>query len=101
MLTLTGKVMNVLETPKGIKKDGTEYGGYHQVQLLTNEVLRNGSTRLPLLNLTTDAPKAFEGHIGHSVAFTVSAWARAQNDIVFQIADSEKPVRVEAEKKAS
>jgi len=58
-LKLCGKVANHLVTPEGKGKDGAEYGGKHQVQLLCEETLRNGETRLQLFTLNTNRPEAY------------------------------------------
>lgn len=100
MLTLTGIVMNVLETPKGVSKDGEEYGGYHQVQIQATETLKNGEKRLSLLNLTTDTPEAFKALIGQPALLEVTAWARAKNDVQFQLVKGMKPEAAPAAKKA-
>lgn len=55
-LKLCGKVANHLETPEGVSREGKEYGGKHQVQLLCEETLRNGETRLQLFTLNTNRP---------------------------------------------
>jgi len=100
MLTLTGMILNVLETPKGVTKEGAEYGGYHQVQVQAEEVLKNGQKRLSLLNLTTDAPDAFKSLVGQSVALPVSAWARAKNDVQYQLVPGAIPEAKTPVKKA-
>lgn len=59
-LKLCGKVANVLLTPEGTTRDGKEYGGKHQVQLLCEETLRNGERRLALFTLNTNRPEAYK-----------------------------------------
>lgn len=77
MLMMTGQVANVLETPKGVnKKTGEEYGGYHQVQLLCQEELQNGETRMQLHTLSTDHPEAFKTLKGKPVRVPVGVFAR-------------------------
>lgn len=77
MLSLTGQVMNILETPTGTRKDGTEYGGFHQVQMLCEEHLTNGETRLGLFTLRCDDPGPFEKLKGRPVRVPIGAFARA------------------------
>jgi len=77
MLTLHGQVVNVLETPKGTKRDGSEYGGYHQVQMICEEPLRNGERRMQLFTLATDVPEAFKRVLGRHVSVPVGVFARA------------------------
>ena len=76
MLTLNGQVMNVLEVPEGKKRDGTEYGGYHQVQLLCEEPLKNGEKRMNLFTLSCDNPEPFKKAQGRPVSVSVGAFAR-------------------------
>lgn len=76
MLTLNGQVMNVLEVPEGTKKDGTEYGGYHQVQLLCEEALKNGDKRMNLFTLSCDNPEPFRKLVGRPVSVPVGVFAR-------------------------
>jgi len=76
MLILQGQVANVLETPRGTNKEGQEYGGYHQVQLLCQEDLRNGEQRLALFTLRTDEPHLFRDLKGRQVQVPVGVFAR-------------------------
>jgi hypothetical protein len=76
MLSLTGQVLNVLEVPKGTKKDGTAFGGYHQVQLLCEEPLKNGELRMQLFTLSTETPDAFQDAVGRSVTVPVGVFAK-------------------------
>jgi hypothetical protein len=101
MLTLTGTVLNVLETPKGQRQDGTSYGGYHQVQMQVEETLKNDEKRISLHNLTTDNPEAFKARIGESVSVQVAAWAAGRNDLRLQLIEGAIPVLEKAQKRAS
>lgn len=58
MLTLSGVVMNVFETPAGTGKDGKPYPARRNVQLTVESILRNGEKRLSLetLPLPDDIP---------------------------------------------
>lgn len=76
MLQMTGQVANVLETPRGTNREGQEYGGYHQVQLLCKQVLANGENRMELFTLRTDSPEEFRKFIGKSVSVPVGVFAR-------------------------
>ena len=68
MLLMTGQVLNVLQTPEGTNREGTKYGGYHQVQLLCEEVLQNGEKRNSLFTLTCEEPDKFKKLTGQNVA---------------------------------
>lgn len=76
MLELTGRVQNVLVTPKGTTKEGDEFGGYHQVQLLCEEKLRNGEVRMKLENLRADRHEDFQTLRGHLVRVPVGIYVR-------------------------
>lgn len=76
MLLMTGQVLNVLQTPEGTNREGTKYGGHHQVQLLCEEVLQNGEKRNSLFTLTCEEPDKFRKLSGQNVAVPVGCWAR-------------------------
>lgn len=79
MLLMTGQVANVLETPKGTNREGQEYGGYHQVQLLCEQSLSNGETRMEIFTLRTDNPEEFRKHTGKQISVPVGCFARGNN----------------------
>jgi len=79
MLQMTGQVANVLETPKNTNREGQEYGGYHQVQLLCNQTLTNGETRMEIFTLRTDHPEEFKKLKGKHVSVPVGVFARGGN----------------------
>ena len=45
MLVLEGILINVFETPKGVTKDGKEYGGESKIQVMYENTLANGEKR--------------------------------------------------------
>ena len=94
MLTLTAQIANVLHVEKGVKKDGTEYGGYHQVQMMVKEALQNGEERLSLQTMVTDHPERFKKLLGQMVTLPVRVWAAGKNDVRFQINSDADPVPV-------
>lgn len=76
MLTLTGQVVNVFVTPQGTNKDtGEIYGGLHRVQIMAENVLKNGSKRVELIDLTVDDPAPFQRLQGRQVRVPVGAFA--------------------------
>ena len=79
MLLMTGQVANVLETPKGKNREGQEYGGYHQVQLLCDQTLTNGEKRMEIFTLRTDHPEEFRKLQGKAVSVPVGVFARGGN----------------------
>lgn len=60
-LTLRGAFTNLLTTPEGKNKEGEAYGGKFQLQLMVADVLRNGETRMNLVNLYVPDRDAYEG----------------------------------------
>ena len=52
MLVLEGILINVFETPKGVTKDGKEYGGESKIQVLYENTLANGEKRTEMETLT-------------------------------------------------
>ncbi len=77
MLQMTGQVANVLETPEGTNRDGDKYGGYHQVQILCQQVLANGEKRMELFTLRTENPEEFRKHQGKHISVPVGVFARS------------------------
>lgn len=90
MLQLIGSVVNVLEAPKGTNKEGVEYGGFHQVQLMCEEDLANGEKRFQLFTMRTDRPHEFRDLIGSTISVPVGAFARG-NSLHFYMAKSGTP----------
>lgn len=75
MLTLTGQIMNVYEAPKGVGKDGKEYGGQHRVQILAENTLRNLETKIELVDLTVSEISAFASKVGQTVSIPVGVFS--------------------------
>ena len=76
MLLMTGQVLNVLQAPEGVNREGVKYGGHYQVQLLCEEALQNGEKRNSLFTLTCEDPEKFKKLTGQNVAVPVGCWAR-------------------------
>lgn len=76
MLTLTGTVVHVFDTPGGANKEtGETYNGGPRVQLLAEIPLRNGDTRMDLVTLSTDAPEEYRRLTGSWVRVPIGAYA--------------------------
>ena len=61
MFRLTGQIVNVYVSPKGVsKKTGEEYGGQDKVQIMGQIPLPNGQFRMELVDLTTDQGEALK-----------------------------------------
>ena len=76
MFQLTGQVVHVFESPKGVNKNtGEEYGGQDKVQILGDLALPNGDTRKEMVTLTTDQAETLKKAVGRSVVAPVGFFA--------------------------
>ncbi|WP_249928767.1 hypothetical protein [Pseudoalteromonas sp. S3260] len=89
MLTLSGQLINIFESPKGVK-DEKEYGGQDKIQILGEVVLQNGESRNDLITLTTHDKQLFEGLKGKSIRVPVSVFANGKS-ITYFIPKGSKP----------
>ena len=73
---LSGKLINIFETPKGKDKDGHEYGGDFKLQILHENTLRNGEKRADLVELTVSDTLPYKDKLNAtvSVPVAVSVW---------------------------
>ncbi len=92
MLTLSGQLINIFESPKGVK-DEKEYGGQDKIQILGEVVLQNGESRNDLITLTTHDKQLFEGFKGKSIRVPVSVFANGKS-ITYFIPKGSKPTAV-------
>ena len=90
MLMMTGNVVNILVTPTGTTREGREYGGDHQVQIMGDSVLANGEKRVELITLRTDMPEKFKGTVGKTVIFPVGCFVR-NSSIIYYIEKGATP----------
>lgn len=76
MLTLQGQIVNVFLTPQGTNREtGEIYGGTHRVQIMAENMLKNGAKRVELVDLTVDDPAPFQKLQGRRVSVPVGAFA--------------------------
>lgn len=93
MLILTGQIVNVFLTPQGTNRDtGEIYGGLHRVQIMAENVLKNGAKRVELVDLTVDDPAPFQRLQGRSVRVPVGAFAVGGSIRYFHLRASSQPV---------
>ncbi|MDF1881485.1 hypothetical protein JHD50_09255 [Sulfurimonas sp. MAG313] len=84
MFTMSGQVINVYVTPKGIsKKSGEEYGGDDKVQILGDIPLDNGESRKELIEIRTTEPQTFLKLIGKPVSLPISFYAPAKGSVIY------------------
>lgn len=89
MLTLNGTVQNVFQSPKGINKEGKEYGGQDRVQILAETELQNGETRLELVNLTVTNSGSYESLKGQQVRVPVGVFASGRSVAFYALKGAE------------
>lgn len=76
MFTVTGQVVHVFESPKGLNKQtGEEYGGQDKVQIMGDLSLPNGEIRKELLSLTTEQGQELQKAVGRTVEAPVGFYA--------------------------
>ena len=84
MFLLTGTVLHVFESPKGIsKKTGEEYGGQDKVQIMGDIALPNGEFRKDMLTLTTHDSEPLRKLIGKPVSVPVGFIAQSKGVITY------------------
>lgn len=76
MFMLSGKLINIFETPKGKTKEGEEYGGDFKLQILHENTLRNGEKRADLVELTVSDTTPYQDKLNSTVnvPVAVSVW---------------------------
>jgi hypothetical protein len=76
MFMLSGKLINIFETPKGKTKEGEEYGGDFKLQILHENTLRNGEKRADLVELTVSDTTPYQDKLNATVnvPVAVSVW---------------------------
>lgn len=77
MLTLHGTLINVYEAPKGVSKEGKEYGGQSRIQIMAENVLQNGEKKVELVDLTVEDTKPFIGSLQKLVRVPVGVFVSA------------------------
>lgn len=91
MLMLHGQVINVFQAPRGTNKEGEEYGGQERVQIMAQSDLKNGETRMELVNLTVTNPEAYVALQGRLVSVPVGAFASGKN-VQFFVPKGAEPI---------
>jgi hypothetical protein len=76
MFMLSGKLINIFETPKGKTKEGEEYGGDFKLQILHENTLRNGEKRADLVELAVSDTTPYRDKLNATVnvPVAVSVW---------------------------
>jgi len=98
MFQLTGKVVNVFVSPKGLnRKTGEEYGGQDKVQIMGQVPLQDGQFKMELVDLTTEQGEVIKKFEGQEVRCPV-AFYQSRGAVGFYIpkGHSIKPLRTTA-----
>lgn len=85
MLTLTGRLENIYQTPVRQNQDGTNYGGQHKLQIMGSEVMNNGQTRIVPIDITVPDPAPFQDFVGNEVSVPVRVF-NSNNRIFYSYA---------------
>lgn len=84
MLTITGRLINVFEAPKGVNaKTGDEYGGKPRIQLLGTVVLQNDETRYDLVTLGVDEERPYTVLRDKDISVPVAVFVSGKNPVFF------------------
>jgi len=84
MLTITGRLINVFEAPKGVNaKTGDEYGGKPRIQLLGTVVLQNEETRYDLVTLGVDEERPYTVLRDKDISVPVAVFVSGKNPVFF------------------
>ncbi len=92
MLSMSGQLLNVFESPRGMSREGKEYGGQHKIQVLGSVLLQNGERKNELVDLTCHDVSTFERFIGQNISFPVGVLSMGKNQTVFYIPKGGSPV---------
>ncbi|RLR70424.1 hypothetical protein CKA49_33110 [Pseudomonas aeruginosa] len=92
MLLMTGVLLNVFENPKGISKEGKEFGGQNKIQVLGEVLLQNGETKHELVDLTCHDVGYFSPLLNQSISFPVGVMSAGKNQTIFFIPKNSKPI---------
>lgn len=89
MLSLTGQLIHIFESPKG-EKDGKEYGGQDKLQVLGQVALPNGESKNELITLTTHNKDHFTDFVGKDIRVPIGIFAQAKS-VTYFIPKGSKP----------
>lgn len=90
MLTLKGQLINIFRQPKGVNKEGNEYGGQDKVQIMGKVELPDGDSRMDMFTLTAHNVEQFKSHLGKPISIDIGVLA-SRNNIIYFIPRSAKP----------
>lgn len=91
MLMMNGQLLNMFVSPKGVNKNGDEYGGQDKVQILGDVPLPNGEIRKEMFTLSTHDASTFREYQGKDISVPVGAIANGKA-ITFFIPKGAQPL---------
>ena len=74
MLMLTGTVQNIYHTDESRTRSGEVIEAADRVQLIANNNLQNGETRVELVTLRIEKPEEYKPYLGRKVSVPVGAF---------------------------
>lgn len=97
MLSVTGNLMKVFTSDKGVsKKTGEEYGGQSKIQIMGEIPLQSGETKFEMLELSTHDKDYFAGLENKKISIPVGAFGSGK-DVIFFIPKGSKPQLVQSQ----
>lgn len=91
MLMLQGTLINVYESPKGISKEtGEAFGGQHRIQITGDNMLKNGSKRVELVDLIVDDITPYRDAIGKPVSVPVGVYVHSGKPAFYSVKEQGK-----------
>lgn len=88
MLTLTGKLFNIYESPKGTTKTGQEYGGENRIQMLCQTILKNGEVKADLVDLSIDDLTLYKGKESQDISVPVGVYVSNNKPVFYALKTS-------------
>lgn len=86
MLTLTGMLFNIYESPKGVSKTtGKEYGGANRIQLICQSLLNNGDIKAELIDLSVDDLTPYKGNENKTISVPVGVYVSNNKPAFFAL----------------
>ncbi len=96
MLFLQGMITNVFNTPKGVNRDtGEVYGGQSKIQVMSDNIMKNGEKRMDMINLTVDNPDAYRPYVGKPAEIPVTVFIM-NGALMYMVPPGSKPIAARA-----
>lgn len=83
MIILSGKLLQVYNTPTGTDKEGKAYGGDTKIQILNETRLRNGEMKNEIVEMTVPDAYKYKDQLNQDVEIQVNIRAY-KNSVYFE-----------------